>query len=732
MTEKDDTAADIDDIDVTVVMACYTEKRLDSIKAALTSLRKQSLEPRRVIVAVDNNESLAARLGDEFDWITVVLNHGDSGASATRNAGAEIVDTAFTAFLDDDETADPDWLLELTRPFADRDVIGTGGKYAAVWSSGKPRWFPDEFAWAIGGAYEGLPTTTSRIRNVWSGNMAVRTEAFRQVGGFRIEFGKRGVTSQPEDTDLCIRMALASRGHWMYVPSAVINHDVPADRASFAFFVARTYSEGAGKALMRNNLASGSAIETERDYARTVVLSALRRMSQFKVTAVLQGLVMLLGLASAGAGYVRGRTALPPAQLKVGLSEGNPSAGVRKPALVTDFESDGAVGPFVDQLSCLDQYEKVWVVVRQLGRPVGVVEAGADKTEVRRGLGRYVEQVVEPARSHPSVEPASPKLPEVTVVVCTRERPDDLLRLIESLKAQTWKDFRVLVVDNAPTTGSTADVVATMRDALIPLDYVVEPTPGLSWARNCALRHVETEFVAWIDDDEVADQHWVAEIMRGFRSFPDATAVSGSVVPAELETWAQWWFEQYGGHTKGRGFSEAVFRGDDLGGQSPLYPLPAFGAGANMAFRTSALRSAGGFDVGLGAGSPTHGGEDTLMFSLLLLAGCTVVYQPSAMTRHFHRRDMGALEKQMFGYGVGLTAFYAALLRADWRLVLPLARLAPRALVDMSGSRRSTATSGLPDDFPTRLLALKRRGMLLGPFAYVRARRMARRTGAVG
>jgi GT2 family glycosyltransferase len=271
-----------------------------------------------------------------------------------------------------------------------------------------------------------------------------------------------------------------------------------------------------------------------------------------------------------------------------------------------------------------------------------------------------------------------------------------------------------------------------MRDALVQLDYVVEPTPGLSWARNCALRHVETEFVAWIDDDEVADQHWVAEIMRGFRSLPDATAVSGSVMPAELETWAQWWFEQYGGHTKGRGFSEAVFRGDNLGGQSPLYPLPAFGAGANMAFRTSALRSVGGFDVGLGAGSPTHGGEDTLMFSLLLLAGCTVVYQPSAMTRHFHRRDMGALEKQMFGYGAGLTAFYAALLRADWRLVLPLARLAPRALVDMSGSRRSTATSGLPDDFPTRLLALKRRGMLLGPFAYVRARRMARRAGAVG
>jgi hypothetical protein len=119
------------------------------------------------------------------------------------------------------------------------------------------------------------------------------------------------------------------------------------------------------------------------------------------------------------------------------------------------------------------------------------------------------------------------------------------------------------------------------------------------------------------------------------------------------------------------------------------------------------------------------------VFSLLLLAGGTVVYRPAALTRHFHRRDMAALEKQMFGYGAGLTAFYAALLRADWRLILPLAMLAPRAIFDMSGSRRSTAMAGLPQNFPTQLLALKRRGMLLGPIAYMRARRNAHRTGAV-
>jgi hypothetical protein len=53
------------------------------------------------------------------------------------------------------------------------------------------------------------------------GNMAVRTDVFRQVGGFRTDFGKRGSIPQPEDTDLCIRMAEATGGHWMYVPEAI-------------------------------------------------------------------------------------------------------------------------------------------------------------------------------------------------------------------------------------------------------------------------------------------------------------------------------------------------------------------------------------------------------------------------------------------------------------------------------------------------------------------------------
>src|SRR5262245_62087576 len=113
------------EVDVTVVVSCYTEQRLASIRAALLSLREQSLTPRCVVVAVDNNPRLAALLATEFDWITVVENHGQRGASATRNRGVDAVATPFTAFLDDDETAHADWLRELTEPFVNPRVIGT-------------------------------------------------------------------------------------------------------------------------------------------------------------------------------------------------------------------------------------------------------------------------------------------------------------------------------------------------------------------------------------------------------------------------------------------------------------------------------------------------------------------------------------------------------------------------------------------------------------------------------
>jgi glycosyltransferase involved in cell wall biosynthesis len=313
--------------------------------------------------------------------------------------------------------------------------------------------------------------------------------------------------------------------------------------------------------------------------------------------------------------------------------------------------------------------------------------------------------------------------PSITAAVCTRGRPDGLVPLLESLVDQRYP-IRVVVVDNAPVDDRTKRVAGQFASRL-DLTYVVEARPGLSWARNRAIEASDTDVVAWVDDDERCDEWWAAEVARAFVEHPSADAVCGSVLPAEIETVAQHLFEQYGGHSKGRGLTPAVFSPATRSQQSPLYPLPPFGVGGNMAFRRPALQRLGGFDCALGAGTVTRGAEDTAALSEVLWLGGTVVYQPNAMVRHRHRRDQDALRNLFEGYGSGLGAFYMSMVVRHPACVRELIRLAPRALHDLR-SRDGARLSGLGDDFPRELLVLNRRAMRRGPWRYLRGRRHAR------
>jgi GT2 family glycosyltransferase len=394
---------------------------------------------------------------------------------------------------------------------------------------------------------------------------------------------------------------------------------------------------------------------------------------------------------------------------------------------------------------------QAWILVRLFTEPLGTllidvpsgglrptdIAAAADAglgPELRTRLAAFGLSGTPTVGIIPATEPAFlarrravlATAPPITVVVCTRERPGALARCVDSLLRQQYPAFRVLVVDNAPTTDATAEV-ARAAGRRGPVDYLLEPTAGLSFARNAAVAAAPGEILAWIDDDEVADPHWLAEVARALAEHPDADVVSGVIVPAELETRAQLWFEQFGGHSKGRGFTPDVFSPATAHRQSPLYPLPPFGTGANMTFRPGVIERIGGFDTALGAGTPAMGSEDTLAFTQVLVGGGTIVYQPSAVTHHYHRRDLEGLHKQMVGYGAGLTAAYTSLLLRRPALLWPLIKLAPGALRDLTGGD-SLRVSGLRDDFPRELLKANRRGMLAGPRAYFRGRRAAAAT----
>jgi GT2 family glycosyltransferase len=315
--------------------------------------------------------------------------------------------------------------------------------------------------------------------------------------------------------------------------------------------------------------------------------------------------------------------------------------------------------------------------------------------------------------------------PSVTAVVCSRDRPDGLRRCLSSLQIQSYPRLAILVVDNGSSSDATLQVANTSRGPF-PVSYVFEPKRGLSNARNRSVQESNSEIVAWIDDDETADRNWICELVRGFVETPESGVVCGVMVPGELETQAQAWFEEYGGHSKGRGFKPAVFSPATASEQSPLFPLPPFGTGGNMAMRRSVLQSMGDFDPALGAGTATMGAEDTRALTEILLAGGTVRYQPTAVTNHFHRRSYLELERQLYGYGVGLSAFYTSLLLEKPSLLVPLLKLLPQALRDFRNPD-GPRLGNVGPQFPAGLLRAHRHGLVKGPFAYLQARREVRR-----
>jgi hypothetical protein len=150
-----------------------------------------------------------------------------------------------------------------------------------------------------------------------------------------------------------------------------------------------------------------------------------------------------------------------------------------------------------------------------------------------------------------------------------------------------------------------------------------------------------------------------------------------------------------------------------------------------MAFRREVLARIGGFDVALGAGTPARAGEDTLALTMVLLAGYRIAYEPAALTRHHHRADPAGFGDQIEGYGVGLTAYYTALLRHRPRVLPALLRLLPAALGYLRGTGADQAAG--PADVPAGLLRRQRRGMLAGPACYMRSLlTQARLAGSAG
>jgi len=312
--------------------------------------------------------------------------------------------------------------------------------------------------------------------------------------------------------------------------------------------------------------------------------------------------------------------------------------------------------------------------------------------------------------------------PSVTVAVCTRGRPDELARCLCSLAKLDYPDLEVLVVDNQPATDSVLQIV---RNQYPQFRYVEEPRAGLSWARNRAILESASQIIAFTDDDAVVDSGWLHALVSTFAQSPEIAAVTGLIAPLELETEAQILFELYGNGGFGLGFERTVFRYDrSCGPRWTELGTARCGAGANMAFRRSALQEVGLFDTALGAGTICGSGEDVQMFFRILNAGHTIVYEPSALVYHRHRAGYSDLRRQIAGHG-GITAYYAWGLTAHPDLRASFLKLIVWHFLVWHVFRLIRSVL-MPSQVPAELLYSEMRGALNSLVTYKQSQRQAK------
>jgi glycosyltransferase involved in cell wall biosynthesis len=311
-------------------------------------------------------------------------------------------------------------------------------------------------------------------------------------------------------------------------------------------------------------------------------------------------------------------------------------------------------------------------VVRRKDRPIGfLMQSRPAKTVLTpEKLAQLLSQeigtkLLQESIREELVPPANQdQFPTLTVAICTKDRPENVVRCLEHLlNVETPNHvllqktlgnpsgFEILVVDNAPSDEQTRELIATLAG----VRYVREPKAGLDFARNRALQEATSEIIAYLDDDVTVDRQWLNGLIEAWAENPDAAAFTGLVLPYELDTEAQILFEKRGGF--GRGF-EKIRYGQVLPG-NPLYPCGAgiFGAGCNMAFRREVLLKLAGFDEALDTGGPLPGGGDLDIFYRVIRAGYPLVYEPKYLVFHQHRRDLAGLRRQYWSWGLGFMAF---------------------------------------------------------------------------
>lgn len=383
------------------------------------------------------------------------------------------------------------------------------------------------------------------------------------------------------------------------------------------------------------------------------------------------------------------------------------------------FDIDLADG-LPSDLDGLTSYDEIFVLLRWRGHPFGrtrlkLINGSISGLDIMQAASLNSGQKIAVAALEDmlgiSTSSTESELPTCSVVVCTRDRVYDLRQCLEALCASKPKGSEIVVVDNASPDDGTAKLATEY-----PVRYVREEHQGLNWARGRGAKEAQGEVVIYTDDDVIVDPNWIDAMRKPFAD-PDIAAVTGLILPRELETPAQEYFENHFSFCLG--FKRRVSKIPDI--------MPVMngdvGVGASMAIRRRIINELGLFDIEMDCGTIARSGGDTHAFYLLLSHGYRILYNPEAVCWHRHRREISELKRTLFGYGTG---FFVHLLRCLIQHGETEAIYAGYLIYRYWLGKLWRSLRGDPLEPPSELLIQFLRGSIRAPWAYIVSRRRER------